>query len=338
MQQTNIDSFPPGVADKLNYYVYRLFDPRSGETFYVGKGTGNRVFAHMRAGSGIDDDEAGDKLRKIREILLAGFEVGHVIHRHGMDEATSLHVECALIDAYPGLTNIMSGHGSGDYGAMHSQQIIQQYSAPVADFSRHKVLMISVNRTATTQDLYEAIRFAWKINKEKAQQAEVILAIQFGIIKGAFIADEWLEATSANFPGRSTVLGRYGFVGREASNEIKNLYINKGVPEEFRKKGAANPIKYTWVNSGAKISNPTAMKSEPSGWSEGLQQQTREALSEMRINPDGKLHFKNSDSRFAFMTAEDMLSGELSLTDKNNGHISEFVDVDELLNSGWAID
>jgi hypothetical protein len=27
-----IDSFPPGVAGKLRTYVYRLIDPRNGET------------------------------------------------------------------------------------------------------------------------------------------------------------------------------------------------------------------------------------------------------------------------------------------------------------------
>lgn len=32
------DSFPPEVADILKWYVYRLIDPRNGETFYVGKG------------------------------------------------------------------------------------------------------------------------------------------------------------------------------------------------------------------------------------------------------------------------------------------------------------
>jgi hypothetical protein len=40
--------------------------------------------------------------------------------------------------------------------------------------------------------------------------------------------------------------GRFGFVGREADASIKSLYVDKRVPEEFRKKGAANPIKYTW--------------------------------------------------------------------------------------------
>lgn len=37
------DRFPTGVAERLRTYVYRLIDPRNGETFYVGKGRGNWV-------------------------------------------------------------------------------------------------------------------------------------------------------------------------------------------------------------------------------------------------------------------------------------------------------
>lgn len=43
----DINEFPPGVMEHLGWYVYRLIDPRDGSTFYVGKGKGNRVFAHM---------------------------------------------------------------------------------------------------------------------------------------------------------------------------------------------------------------------------------------------------------------------------------------------------
>jgi len=49
MSQPEPESFPPGVATKLKTYVYRLIDPRNGETFYVGKGQGDRVFPHIRA-------------------------------------------------------------------------------------------------------------------------------------------------------------------------------------------------------------------------------------------------------------------------------------------------
>ena len=49
MKRKTDDFFPIAVASKLKTYVYRLIDPRNGETFYVGKGKGNRVFAHVCA-------------------------------------------------------------------------------------------------------------------------------------------------------------------------------------------------------------------------------------------------------------------------------------------------
>ena len=33
------DHFPPDIAEQLGWYVYRLIDPRNGETFYIGKGS-----------------------------------------------------------------------------------------------------------------------------------------------------------------------------------------------------------------------------------------------------------------------------------------------------------
>lgn len=246
MKTREAESFPSDVTRKLKTYVYRLIDPRNGETFYIGKGQGNRVFAHIRAEQSLDGDELDNKIKRIREIRLAGFEVGHVIHRHGMDEKTAFEVEAALIDAYPGLTNVAGGAGSTDYGAIHAREIIRRYSAEPAVF-KHKVLLISVNRSAAETSLYEATRYAWKISRSKAKQAEVILATVQGLIVGAFVVDDWLEATAANFPGRIDVPGRLGFVGREAPDEIKRLYVHKRVPDEYRKRGAANPIKYTWV-------------------------------------------------------------------------------------------
>src|SRR5262245_12601932 len=129
MSKPEDGSFPADVLVKLRTYVYRLIDPRNGETFYIGKGQGNRVFAHIQAAAGLEGDDLDNKIRRIREIQLAGFEVAHVIHRHGMDEKTAFEVEAALIDAYPGLTNIVGGTGSTDFGAMHAREIIRRYSA-----------------------------------------------------------------------------------------------------------------------------------------------------------------------------------------------------------------
>ena len=170
MKQSDSESFPEEVARQLKTYVYRLIDPRNGETFYVGRGRGNRVFSHIHAEEGLEGDELDNKLKRIRVIRLAGFEVAHVIHRHGMDEETASEVEAALIDAYPGLTNIA---GASDYGAMHAKEIIRRYSAEPAVF-RHKALLISVNRTATETSLYEATRFAWKVSKSRVYCSVIV--------------------------------------------------------------------------------------------------------------------------------------------------------------------
>lgn len=243
MSETKQEFFPPEVVEKLQYYVYRLIDPRNAETFYVGKGRGNRVFCHAQGE--IEGDSLSEKMARIRAIKLAQLEVGHVIHRHGLSEDVAFEVEAALIDAYPGITNIMDGHGNNEFGAMHSSEIVKRYCAEIAQFE-HKVLLISVNRSALDTSVYEAVRFAWKLSKSKAASAEIILATVQGLIVGAFIAEQWLEATSGNFPGRETAEGRYGFYGREAPLDLQKFYVGKRLPDEFRKRGASNPIKYTW--------------------------------------------------------------------------------------------
>ena len=81
------DEFPQGVAEQLKWYVYRLIDPRNGETFYVGKGQRNRIFQHAKGAlSRIEDEDEVDlKTQRIKEIEAAGLEVGHLVHRHGID-------------------------------------------------------------------------------------------------------------------------------------------------------------------------------------------------------------------------------------------------------------
>lgn len=46
------------------------------------------------------------------------------------------------------------------------------------------------------------------------------------------------EATGANFPGREDMPGRGGFVGYEAPDELRHLYVGKRVPEKYRKRWA----------------------------------------------------------------------------------------------------
>ena len=241
--------FSGEVIEKLGHYVYRLIDPRSGMTFYVGRGQGNRVFTHAagkECPSKLEDDETL-KLKTIWAIRNAGFEAQHVIHRHGMEGDTAKEVEAALIQAYPGLTNIQAGF-DGARGLMHADEVIRVYEAKPATF-QHNLMLINVNKSSEEQDVYNAVRFSWKISLKTVKLADYVLAVKRGLIIGVFEVDEWLEGTKKNFPGMvrngyAPRDGRFGFIGHEASQDIADLYLFKRVPGEFKKNGAANPIRY----------------------------------------------------------------------------------------------
>ena len=235
--------FSPEVINAMESYVYRLVDPRNGETFYVGVGKGNRVFDH--AAGEIKTESGAEKLDRIYKIKLAGLDVIHIIHRHGMSSDGAREVEAALIDAYPGLTNVTGGHGSNDYGPAHASQIVERYTAREMQFP-HKILLISVNNTAAEVDLYHATQYAWKIDPVRAEEADYVVPTVQGLGKGAFVVSKWLEATPENFPGRDKVEGRYGFIGKEAPVEIIDNYRGARTPKKYRKRGASNPIKYTY--------------------------------------------------------------------------------------------
>ena len=259
------DSFPAGVAKQLKWYVYRLIDPRNGETFYVGKSQGNRVFAHAKgdymptvsqntvSSDEEREDDADLKLQRIKEIKSVGLDVGHVIHRHGIEqEWVAYEVEAALIDAYPGLTNQVEGHGSGDYGARHVEEIVAQYATEPFEV-KESLMLIYVGRDLDhwNGDSYKAVQCAWKLNGNKANAYRLVLAQANGLVVGAYRPKgKWLAATQENFPGR---LGRdfihpekgsptrWGFVG-EPANDVWSQYVGKRVPDKYR--GAQNPVRY----------------------------------------------------------------------------------------------
>ncbi|MDR7371079.1 LEM-3-like GIY-YIG domain-containing protein [Flavobacterium aquidurense] len=245
MNNFEITEFPPEVTAELNYYVYRLIDPRNGETFYIGKGKANRIFEHIKGSIPLDDNEDSVdlKLQRIREIQKTGLQVIHIIHRHGLDNDTAFHVEASLIDAFPGTTNLVAGRYSNDIGPMNSYEILQRYKAETADF-RHKIIMISINRSVNDKDIYDAVRFAWKLDPNRAQKAEYVLAVEKGIIVGIFTAENWYLAELTNQTTK-----RYAFNGQQAPLDIQGLYLRKRIPEEYRKKGASNPIKYSYKKS-----------------------------------------------------------------------------------------
>lgn len=204
----------PFVAKKLEYYVYRLIDPRNGNTFYVGKGKGDRVLQHLKnAVEENEEDIISLKKSRIQSILNAGLEPMHIIHRHGLDEQTAFEVEGALIDAYPGLTNDQGGHNNADRGAMNLQQIKNLYELPSFPDLKVPAALINVNNIedkSTPEAIYRQVQGHWKVDTDRITKAELIVAVERGVSIGVFHPDKWYASEK--------VLGRKCFEGSIATN------------------------------------------------------------------------------------------------------------------------
>ncbi len=115
--------------------------------------------------------------------------------------------------------------------------------------------MISINRTALERGVYDAVRFAWKLTPSEANKAKIILATVQGVIKGVFVAEQWFKPhkkTSRTLCCwvRMSIITKHaqkdmGSLGKMHSR-ISDQVLGKRIPEKFRKKGASNPIKYSW--------------------------------------------------------------------------------------------
>jgi len=259
------DKFPPGVADRLGWYVYRLIDPRNGETFYIGKGKRDRIFQHAKGvlSATADEDNADLKLSRIKAIRATGLDVGQVIHRHNIEnEKVAFQIEAALIDAYPGLTNQVGGHGSDDYGCRHVEEIVRDYAAEPFK-AREPLILICIAKSYEEEgkSIYDAVRGTWRVSINTVKKFKLVLAHRHGIVLDAFRPAEWLPSKKEYFPWLlEDIPGRFGFVGVPAEEAVKSLYVHRRVPEEFRRKGAANPVRFipeaaSVQGRNAKISN-----------------------------------------------------------------------------------
>lgn len=252
--------FSQKVQEELGYYVYCLVDPRDKKIFYIGKGVGNRVFAH--ACDALEYEDANtDKLEKIREIMKSGYEVEHYIIRHKLTEEDAFTVESVLIDflTYQEfnteslLTNIVAGHHQWNEGIKTVDQIMQIYDCePLLLKPGHKLLMVNLNRTymkksedgmRVNSDLYEITRKYWKVSKHNADQIDYLLGVYKGVVRCVLKpTTEWLPFKHREKDGR--VIIRYYVEGIIDDKEGNDLYLNKDVTEyPFPSRGAIRYIR-----------------------------------------------------------------------------------------------
>ena len=87
--------------------------------------------------------------------------------------------------------------------------------------------------------VYEATRYAWKLNVQRASTFKYVLGVIEGVVRGVYCVDEWRLVTEGE------CCGRYEFFGHVAPSEITNIFIGKHIPSRFCKKGMASPVLYS---------------------------------------------------------------------------------------------
>jgi hypothetical protein len=233
--------FPTSVVEKIGFYVYTLADPITGKIFYVGKGTGNRVFAHANAA--LRNVTKSDKLEKIRRIRAKGRAVRHEVVRHGMTQNEALEVESTLID-YIGvrrLSNEVAGHAMDMRGKMTTDEIIALYRAKPIKIIEPSLLII-VNqlfeRNISPARLYEVTRGNWVLGPRR-QKAQYAFSIYKGVVRQVYRIDRWSSAVARSRSQKRQE--RWRFRGKIAS-ELQH-YVGGSV-ERYLKRGAQSPVRY----------------------------------------------------------------------------------------------
>ncbi|EOT48601.1 MULTISPECIES: LEM-3-like GIY-YIG domain-containing protein [Enterococcus] len=241
------------------YYVYLLVDPRTNQPFYIGKGKGNRVFAHKQAAltrlkemDALDDEETKQtlKIQTINEILAADLTVSSYIVSYGLTQAQAFASENALINYIKlvqgiELTNIVNGHGTR---AMLVEELEEQFGYQPLDLKEiatdELILAVKVKDAfqlskdeSKEYSIYAGSRDDmnlksrtlgnWVIGKDKIDKIRYILAINTGadnaVVAAYEVSKEYSESEK-----QSNGLTRYAFQALSSREEtLKKLAVYK---------------------------------------------------------------------------------------------------------------
>jgi uncharacterized protein len=110
------------------------------------------------------------------------------------------------------------------------------------------ILAININQTyrhgISADELYECTRGIWRLNRERATKARYAFAVYQGIIREVYDMDHWYPAGSTKYHWRQfnprQLKKRYEFVGKVASDEVRDRYIGRRMPNPHTQ----NPIRY----------------------------------------------------------------------------------------------
>jgi len=258
-------SFDQSTSEMLNYYVYALENQMTNTIFYIGKGRGNRVFAHERGGlvqqDMYDGENLSEKNNEIARILKDGNNVRSYIIRWNLQEKEAFRLESTLIDLLNlkkiyDLKNIVRGNQT-EFGITTTDEIISRYNAtPLLESEiKDKIIFININKEyynclesghINYDKLYDKTRIAWPVALWRANQAKYICTVYKGIVKATFLKEgDWYFSHTDDVvkkDGKIRKRKRYAFNG----TRIDISHYDKKDVSVYYKKGSQGAVKYTY--------------------------------------------------------------------------------------------
>ena len=238
-------------------YVYGLIDPRGDkkEIFYIGKGTGNRVFGHEKESLSNPDSEKL-KLETIEAIKREGLEVEKIIINSNLSEEAAFAAEAALINAFRyigSLTNIVAGHHSA--GALTVEEFERVNGAVDLEEGdiRHRILVIKINKLykglhedeegnpkdIDERELYDAVRGVWRMSYNRAQTIDYVFGVYNSLIVAVYKPSAWYV-----YGENKDKLPREGLdIGDEFAKNKDRLFFED---KDFEQALAANQLEQAW--------------------------------------------------------------------------------------------
>jgi hypothetical protein len=228
----------------LKSYVYALRDPRDGEVFYVGKGTGDRILQHVTE-SGKNPMSEKAKLKRIKDIEANGLKVEHLFLRTGMDDDLAFAIEQAVIDAFLAnratsngvsrLTNLVAGHEHHELGLASLETVLAKHGKAKTPLIKEPILVLKLNQLwepdMNPESLLKVSQGVWRVGKDVREKAQIALVISFGIIRGVYEIDRdgWKPASKVEDKGKWVFTGKVisdpkfsSLIGTDMGQQVRN--------------------------------------------------------------------------------------------------------------------
>ena len=110
------------------------------------------------------------------------------------------------------------------------------------------VVAININKTyrdgISAGELYDCTRGIWRLDRERAENAQFAFAVYQGFVKEVYEINQWHRELSTEYknrqPKHTKLKNRFEFVGKVAQDNIRDKYVGKQISKRHR----GNPILY----------------------------------------------------------------------------------------------